>query len=254
MIPKIIHYCWFGGNPLPELAEKCIASWKKYCPDYEIIQWNEENFDVNGMTYTRQAYEVKKWAFVSDVARFRALVEQGGVYMDTDVELLKPIDPLLELGGFTGFEATGQIAAGIMGCQKGEKVFREMLRRYEEDVFLLPDGSYNLETIVTKLMNVCMDSGFSAENKQQTIDGFTVFPAEYFYPYDVSKEQTNITEKTYSIHYYDGSWLPQEDKDYLALRTRLMKHLPFQVARYLAKFVNTMRYRGLRGVAQELRK
>ena len=103
-IPKKIHYCWFGRNPLPESAKKCIESWKKYCPEYEIIEWNEDNFDLTENRYAREAYEQKKWAFVSDYARLKIVYEQGGIYMDVDVELIKPLDELTELDGYMGFE------------------------------------------------------------------------------------------------------------------------------------------------------
>lgn len=135
MIPKVIHYCWFGKKPLPELALKCIESWKKYCPDYEIKEWNEESFDINMYIYARQAYDAKKWAFVSDVARLYVLYQEGGIYMDTDVELLKSIDCFLENDAFSGFEDKKSVPTGIMGAVKNNNVIKEFLDEYNEAFF-----------------------------------------------------------------------------------------------------------------------
>ena len=134
MIPKKIHYCWFGGNPLPEMAHRCIESWKKYCPDYEIKEWNESNFDLNCCAYVREAYAAHKWAFVSDVARLQALVSEGGIYMDTDVEVIKPLDELLKYEAISGFESEDRVPTGMMACEKGHKMFAE---KYSE--FLLTE-------------------------------------------------------------------------------------------------------------------
>ncbi|MBQ7220120.1 MAG: hypothetical protein IJS28_03985 [Synergistaceae bacterium] len=142
MIPKTIHYCWFGGNPLPELAQKCLASWKKYCPDYELMRWDESNFDVNCCDYVREAYAAKKWAFVSDYARLKALVDFGGVYMDTDMEVLRPIDEFLDNEAFAGLESRNAISCGIMGCQKGFVPFAEIMEEYNNKHFYRLGGGY----------------------------------------------------------------------------------------------------------------
>ena len=131
MIPKIIHYCWFGGNPLPELAKKCIASWKLYCPDYEIKEWNESNFDLNYCDYVREAYDSKNWAFVSDVARLYALVTEGGIYMDTDVEVIKPLDNLLKYHAVSGFETETTIPTGLIAGEKENPMLKELLYEYK---------------------------------------------------------------------------------------------------------------------------
>ena len=135
MIPKKIHYCWFGRNPLPESALKCIASWRKFFPDYEIIEWNEDNFDVISIPYTAQAYEVKKYAFVSDYARFKILYEQGGLYFDTDVEVIRPMDDIIVRGPFMGFEVNpnpqrpyGAVGAGLgIAAEKGMTLYKSIL-------------------------------------------------------------------------------------------------------------------------------
>ncbi len=155
-IPKIIHYCWFGGKPLPELAEYCIASWKKYCPDYEIRRWDESNFDLNFNAYVKEAYEAKKWAFLSDVTRLHALVTYGGIYMDTDVELLKPLDDLLDMAGVVGFEADNAVCTAVMACQPGQRMFSEFLSAYEHAHFRMEDGTLDLRTNVERLPSLLL--------------------------------------------------------------------------------------------------
>ena len=135
MIPKKIHYCWFGGNPLPEMARHCIDSWKKYCPDYEIKEWNETNFDLHFNDYVWEAFQAKKWAFITDVVRLHALVTEGGIYMDTDVEVVKPLDSLLQYEAVSGFEAEARIPTGLMACEKGQRLFVELLHDYEGSTF-----------------------------------------------------------------------------------------------------------------------
>ena len=136
-VPKIIHYCWFGGNPKPKLAEKCIKSWKKFCPDYKIIEWNEENFDVSAAPeYVRQAYGVKRWAFVTDYVRLKALTEMGGIYMDTDVELVKPLTPFLAHDAFAGFESDASVQTGLLACCPGFPLFQEFLQHYDSASFM----------------------------------------------------------------------------------------------------------------------
>ena len=140
-IPKVIHYCWFGKGEMPKIAQKCIKSWKKYCPDYEIICHNEENFDISQNRYMKEAYDAKKWAFVSDFVRLKVIYDHGGVYLDTDVELLKPLDPLLECRGFMGFDEKGIVATGLgFGAERGNEIVGAFLKDYEDIPFILPDG------------------------------------------------------------------------------------------------------------------
>jgi len=141
MIPKTIHYCWFGRNPKPKLAQKCIKSWKKYCPDYEIIEWNEDNFDIaSAPLYVRQAYEAKKWAFVTDYVRLSAMTKFGGVYMDTDVEVVKPLDRFLNHDAVSGYESESCIPTGLMACREGFPLFLEFLHYYDEASFYHEDS------------------------------------------------------------------------------------------------------------------
>lgn len=253
-IPQIIHYCWFGGNPMPELVEKCIASWKKYCPDYQFMRWDESNFDIDSYCYTKEAYKEKKWAFVSDVARLHALVEYGGVYLDTDMELLKPLDDLMSNIGFCGFEGENAVNVAIVGCQKGDLLVEQLLALYKDQCFIREDNSYNMTTIVDRLTELCKGLGLILDGSMQEINGFVFYPSEYFYPFNLGKERLTLTDNSYSIHYYEGSWLSDEDKEYIKLRKKLMRFMPFVFARYISKFITTMRYRGVSGVIQEIRK
>lgn len=207
MIPKIIHYCWFGENPLPKSAQKCIESWKKYCPDYEIQEWNEKNFDINCCDYVREAYKAKKWAFVSDVARLKALVDFGGIYMDTDVEVLKPLDDILKYEAVSGFESNNAVPTGIMACQKGHAMFIELLKEYDYAHFIRDDGTYDTTTNVARITKTCLKYGLKLDNTFQTVNNFTLFPSEYFCPKDWDTGTIEFTENTYTIHHFAGSWL-----------------------------------------------
>ena len=207
MIPKIIHYCWFGRNPLPELATKCIESWKKFLPDYEIKEWNEDNYDVRKIPYISEAYDAKKYAFVSDYARLDILYQYGGIYFDTDVEVIKDMTPIIEKGAFAGVEGAGNLNAGLgIGSPAGMEVFKEVLDSYQEDHFVKPDGSLNFKTIVTRVSDIFYGHGFKKEDTIQEIKGITVYPTEYFCPKDYLTGKLNITDNTYSIHHYDASW------------------------------------------------
>lgn len=210
MIPKIIHYCWFGGNPLPELAQRCIASWKKYCPDYEIKEWNEYNFDLTSCDYVREAYEAKKWAFVTDYVRLYAMVREGGIYMDTDVEVIKSLDPFLNHRAFSGFEDEVNIQTGIMACEKGFPLFMELLEDYHKRHFVLQDGKLDLTTNVVTITNLCKKYGFVANNTKQDVCGFTLYPHDVFCPKSHETGNISLTSRTVTIHYFSGSWANKE--------------------------------------------
>ena len=213
MIPKIIHYCWFGGNPLPELAQKCIASWKEYLPDFEIKEWNESNYDVHKIPYTSEAYNAGKYAFVSDYARFDILYQYGGIYFDTDVEVIRAFDKILQNGGFTGFEGDGKVAAGLgIGCNAGLGILYQILDFYTTLHFVNSDGSYNLQTVVEYVTAILKKHGLKMENAIQQIEGLVVYPTEYFCPLSPRTGKLTITKNTYSIHHYNGSWVSKSDK------------------------------------------
>lgn len=215
MIPKIIHYCWFGRNPLPPLAIKCIESWKKYLPDYEIKEWNEDNFDVNAIAYTKEAYEAKKYAFVSDYARFWILYNYGGIYFDTDVEVIKPINDIVAKGSFIGRERTsidGDTPAEIginpgLGCGAlpGQVFLKEMLDEYQDRHFII-DGSQNLKTIVEYTSARFISKGYINNESIQYCAGFYIYPKEYFCPLSMDGLILSKTSNTRTIHHYMASW------------------------------------------------
>jgi hypothetical protein len=217
MIPKKIHYCWIGGNPLPESAKKCIKSWRKYCPDYEIIEWNEHNYDFTKIPYMKQALDAKKWGFVPDYARLDIVYTHGGIYMDTDVEIVRPLDPLLELSGFAGFQDAEQVNFGHgFGAEAGNPVLKTLMESYETLSFLKPDGTpdltpsprLNTDTLVK-------NCGLIPDGSYQELDGITVFPIEYFCPKSFEDGVIRKTKNTYSIHHFDASWFSDESKQKL---------------------------------------
>ena len=165
MIEKTIHYCWFGGKPKPKSAIKCINSWKKYCPDYKIVEWNENTFDLNSNAYVKEAYENKKWAFITDYVRLFAIYNFGGIYMDTDVEVLKPLDQFLDCDGFTGFESERNMVTGIMAGAKGSKMYKVLLDYYQDKHFVNPDGSLDLTTNTETITKIFLEKGFVQNNQ-----------------------------------------------------------------------------------------
>lgn len=250
MIPKIIHYCWFGRNPLPELAIKCIESWKKYCPDYEIIEWNEDNFDLNMNAYIREAYEAKKWAFITDFVRLYVMVNYGGIYMDTDVEVTKPLDPFLSEKAFSGFETEKTIPTGIMASEKGFDLFREMLEPYKTKHFVRDDGSFDMTTNVFIITKYCLSKGVILNNKKQTVEGFTLYPNDYFCPKDVQSGQIFSTTNTHTIHHFSGSWNTDKEKKWRVFEKKMCsyklgkKFISFKLIRLYHLFYTS----GIKGV------
>lgn len=212
-IPKIIHYIWLGGNPLPKVAEECIESWKKYCPDYEIKRWDESNLNIDCCEYCRQAYDAKKYAFASDVARFDVLYKEGGIYLDIDVKLLKPLDEFLVNECFMGFEHKEALAPGlIMGCAKGNSVVAELFDSYKNDKFVLENGELNLKTICVRTTDYLVDKGLQLDNTRQNVGGVEVYPTEYFCPLSPITNKKEITDNTYAIHLYYSSWYSKKAK------------------------------------------
>ncbi|MBR6209794.1 MAG: glycosyl transferase [Clostridiales bacterium] len=207
MIPKTIHYCWFGRKPLPSSAVKCIESWKKILPDYDIRLWNEDNFDVASNEYVKEAYEARKWAFVTDYVRLYVLVNYGGIYMDSDVEVIKPIDSYLKYKAFSGFQTDTEIPTGIMACEKGFPFFEELLNDYDQRKFKLDDGTYDDKyTNVDAITESAVKKGLILDNSFQIIDGFALFPKDYFCAKDYETRKILITENTVTIHHFAGSW------------------------------------------------
>ncbi len=256
MIPKVIHYCWFGRKPLPSLAVKCIKSWKKYLPDYEIKEWNEDNFDVNMVPYTKEAYEAKKYAFVSDYARFWILYHYGGLYFDTDVEVIRPLDDIIARGSFMGCQwdavEKGEKAMAVtpdlgvnpglgLGVNAGADFYKEMLEMYAGLHFIDQENALNLKTVVEYTTEMLCGYGLLNRNEIQLVAGIWIYPKEYFCPIDFLTKKKTITQNTKTIHHFAGSWVSCKSRflswtlrhfgvkgiDFLVKSKRLLRRLVF---------------------------
>ena len=210
MIPKIIHYCWFGRGEKPELAKKCIASWRKSCPDFEIREWNEGNCDYLSIPFMAEAYAAKKYAFVSDVMRLIVLEQYGGVYFDTDVEVLRDISPLLDDEGFIGFENDQFVNSGqVMAAKAHHPVIQAMIEEYKKLHFTNADGTATPVGCPRLNTDVMERFGLIRNGREQVVAGIHVYPADYFNPVDSTTGKLTKTVNTYSIHWYSMSWLPK---------------------------------------------
>lgn len=213
MIPKIIHYCWFGRNPLPDSAVKCINSWRKFFPDYEIKEWNEDNFDVKIIPYTAEAYAAKKYAFVSDYARFWILYKYGGVYFDTDVEVIKPMDDIIERGPFMGIEDFypdgdyPMVAPGLgIAVEAGHEFYKRIQDYYATIHFIKGDGQMNQVTVVRYTTELLVKAGMQPNDQLQEVDGIWIYPKDFFNPLDDLTGRLTKTENTRSIHWFARTW------------------------------------------------
>lgn len=208
MIPKIIHYCWFGNKKINIKIKKYIKTWKKFFPDYEIIEWNEKNFDININNYVKEAYECKKYAFVSDYARLYALYNYGGIYFDTDVEVLRNFQELLKKDkDIFGFEVENHLMTAVMVSRKESPIIKEFLEWYENKKFI-DNGKTNLEPNTTILSNILSKKGIQLNNTVQELEDVIVYPLDYFSGYDIINLSLNISSNTYTIHHYAYSWGP----------------------------------------------
>ena len=218
-IPKVIHYCWFGKGKMPALAEKCIKSWRKFCPDYKIVCHNEENFDITENRYVKEAYESGKWAFVSDYVRLKVLYEQGGIYLDTDVELIKPLDDLIKETGFMGFDDRGIVATGLgFACEKGNELVRILLSDYDDIPFVLPDGTFDITPCPDRNTKTMVSLGLDRSIKDQVFMGIHLLPEDYLCPLKYYTGKKVITKNTYSIHHFCASWTSKTTKRTLFLK------------------------------------
>lgn len=254
-IPKIIHYCWFGGKPLPESARKCIASWHKFLPDYEIKEWNESNYDVHKIRYTDEAYAAGKYAFVSDYARFDILYHEGGLYFDTDVEIIKPLDDIIARGPFMGRE-TGSYLEKILssssagwavnpglgiGAPAGLQIYKELLDNYDKLSFIKADGSLNDKTIVRYTSEILVRHGLNGNNTEsQRVGDIWIYPADVFCPMDHTKgNKLTITPRTVSIHHYDCSWINHNTVSFKLhlIKNWMMRHFGEEWIARIADFI-----------------
>ena len=216
MIPKLIHYCWFGRGQMPELALKCIESWHVHMPEYDYKLWNEDNFDIHSNAYVEEAYISKKYAFVTDYVRLYALYTEGGIYMDTDVEVLKPYDNLLGLSGFTGYEGSKYLppVTGTIASEAGNMWIKEQLDSYEGAHFINPDGSLDTTTNTTRISGIMKKGGFVQNGQKQVYMDMHIFPVDYFCPRQTTGEFL-FTDNTYCDHHFMNSW--EENKKRIVL-------------------------------------
>lgn len=212
MIPKIIHFSWISDDPYPPLIQKCIASWKKYAPDYEIIRWDKDRFDLSSLAFTQQAYERKKWAFISDFQRLYALYHHGGIYLDSDVELVKPLDPLLENPAFLGFQNPDLLEMWVLGFEKGHPWVKRMLDYYNDRPFITADGSMDEKPNTFIVTEISLEEyGLTLGDEEQYIAGdVRVYPQRFFAPAILLPGKMSVTKDTYAIHHFTGAWKSPE--------------------------------------------
>ena len=219
MIPKKIHYCWFGGNPLPEKDKKCIESWKKFCPDYQIIRWDESNYDVNKNLYMQQAYNAKKWGFVPDFARLDIIYSEGGIYLDTDVEIIKSLNDLLDNEAFMGFESGEAVNPGLgFGAVCHHHAILELMNIYSERKFIGEDGSYDMTPNPILNTEKMKEFGCVINDRFQIVNGITVYPSDFFCPKDYVTGKLSLTENSHMIHHYNASWMTKAQKRRYVIR------------------------------------
>ena len=212
MIPKVIHYCWFGNNPMPEKEQKCIESWKKFFPDFEIKKWDESNFDYSSCEFAKQAYEKKSFAFVSDYARAKILYEEGGLYLDTDVKIIKPFPEMIESSGFIGFERRHFLGTAVLASEKNNPIIKKLLDYYETNDFMTKDGFVDIIANVSILTDIFKDKGLKLGGKRQTLAGFEIFNREVFYPKKMADDEFKTTEETLAIHKCSNSWMTERER------------------------------------------
>ncbi len=250
MIPRIIHYCWFGRGELPEKAKKCIESWKKYCPDFELIQWNEDNYNLNDIfqiPFLKKAYDDKRWSFITDYIRLDVVCKMGGIYFDTDVELLKPIDEMLKYKAYFGFETDETVNTGLgFGAEKDCHILKDMMELYKKLPQCMSDEDYIQYTCPVVQTPALLNYGIKANGTIQIIDGVAVYPKEYLCPLDYDTGKLKKTENTISIHWYEAAWKSTADKKVIELRNRLIPIFGMKNAWRVAVFIQYLRYKGVK--------
>ncbi|MCL2869322.1 glycosyltransferase [Candidatus Saccharibacteria bacterium] len=217
-IPKVVHYCWMGKNVKSQEVKEYIKTWKKYLPDYEFVEWNENNFNLNYNYYVKEAYQNKKWAFVSDVVRLHALYYYGGIYMDVDVEVLKPLEQFLDHHAFSSFEAGDpnnpepSIPTGLMASERKGLWAKELLEYYRYRFFVMPDGSFDMTPNPVPITDHTIEKyHLICNNKFQDLGAVTIYPSEYFCPKSWKTGKIHLTKNSYAIHHFQGSWLPENE-------------------------------------------
>lgn len=257
MIPKIIHYCWFGGKPKPADVETYIDSWRRFCPDYEIREWNESNFDVNENAYCKEAYKAKKWAFVSDYARINALYNYGGIYLDTDVEIIQSLDPLLNNRVLMGFENDRMLSTATIGAEPHHALLKEILQAYSGRHFINSDGSLDTKTNVQLITELLIQNHNLVSNgKEQLLDsGLHVFPMESFVAKDYWTGWILADETTYTIHHYASTWVDEKDRNLIARERHYIRNIYKKIERPVHKaaaFKVILELEGIRGIMKKI--
>lgn len=249
MIPKKIHFFWAGSQDYPELVRECIDSWKTIMPDYEIVKWDESSDVIQGNRFAREALQCKKYAFVADFIRLYAMYEHGGIYLDTDVKVFKRFDDLLGNHGFTGFESKRNVGVWLLASERHNPIFKEMLDCYADKVFFSPTGEMDMTPNPVVLRPIFQKYGIKINGEYQESEYITVYPVDYFCPMDPSNGSVNITDNTYAMHLFDGSWLSDKEKKRLALGKvyfyKLHVLLPYELADGVAKIIAALKVGGL---------
>lgn len=255
MIPKIIHYCWINkenNKILPKLVQECIRSWEVYLPEYEIKEWNITNFNMNINKFVKEAYENKKYAFVSDYIRLYVLNKYGGIYLDTDVKVFKSFDKLLQNKFFVGWENKNTVATCVIGAEKENLIIKQLLETYNKKSFINTDGTLNLEPNTVLMTTILKKYKININGEHQKNEFLTIYPVEYFCPLDGYTGDLNITDKTYAIHLFNGSWLDERekkrDKLYKDFYQKYKKKLPLVMVKIMGKLISTYKIEGIIGI------
>lgn len=259
MIPKIIHYCWFSNPPqYPSDVEKCIASWKEQLPDYKIMLWNADNFDVNICPYVKEAYQEKKYAFASDYVRLWALYNYGGIYLDSDIEVLKSFDDLMDNKAFTGFETKDSVAAWIFASEKGNPLFKQFMDDYEGRHFIISEGQYDMTPNPVPITKRLLEHGLQLNGTTQKLDLITVYEETYFCPFNPNRESGDcFTEKTYCNHHFNGAWkkaISLNEQKYLERKAKYEKVLGNHLGWRLCSIMSLTQEKGIKAGIELSRK
>lgn len=254
MIPKIIHYCWISNNEnieLPKIVKECIISWKNILPDYEIKKWDQNNFDIKKVTFTKEAFENKKYAFVSDYIRLYALYKYGGIYLDTDVKVLKSLDGILSNKLVLGFEDKQTIATCLIASEPKNPIIGELLKLYNAKSFVKKNGDLDMTPNTILMTNILKKYNIKIDGTLQEREGLKVYPIEYFCPMNGYTGECHITSNSYAIHLFNGSWLDPKKQIRLNLYkkyyNRYNKYLPSYIANILSKIKASIEVEGIKG-------
>lgn len=237
MIPKIIHYFWCSEGEIPEEVNNCIESWKKYLPNYEIRQWNSNNFDFSCCNYVKQAYEAQKYAFVSDYVRLAVLYKYGGVYFDTDVEVISSFDEFLNQEAFCGFESEGRLGTCVLGSVPNNIIIKKFLDHYNNLQFIKDNGEFDLTPNPVPITNICIENGMKPDDTIQYLHSITIYPRTYFCPINPFSKGDFYSVNTVSVHHFSGAWLDNKMQNRIKLKKKMIKRLGISLGGNLHSFL-----------------